>query len=292
MWLFAQIVSDTQNQLPAESTTETVQKLIDYLSTNGTNFLLNLVAALAIFYIGKLVAKWVTSLVRKLLGRANVDETLIKFAGNVLYALLLLFVIMAALERIGVDTTSFAAIVAATGFAIGLALQGSLSNFAAGVMLIIFKPFQIGDYIEAGGISGIVYDIQIFNTIFLTGDNKKIIVPNNSITSATIINYSAMETRRVDLVVGCGYNDDLKAVKQFLEDLILADERILQDPAPLIAVDELADSSVNFVVRPWVKAEDYWPVKRELTEQIKLGFDQHGFTIPYPSQDIYTHQNA
>ena len=182
--------------------------------------------------------------------------------------------------------------VAAAGLAISLALQGSLANFAAGVMLILFKPFKVGDFVDAGGSTGVVEEIQLFSTMVRTGDNVLMIIPNAQVTGGTITNYSAKETRRVDLVVGCGYGDDLKAVKQFLEELVAGDDRILEEPEPVVAVSELGDSSVNFVVRPWVNSGDYWDVKWELTEKIKLGFDERGFNIPYPTQDIHIHKDA
>jgi len=202
------------------------------------------------------------------------------------------FVVIAAIDRLGIDTTSFAAILAAAGLAVGLALQGSLSNFASGVMLILFKPFKVGDFVEAGGSAGSIEEIHIFNTIMRTGDNVQIIIPNSTITDGTITNYSAKETRRIDLVVGCGYDDDLKAVKEFLVALLKADERILLDPEPFVAVSELGDSSVNFVVRPWVKSEDYWTTRWDLTACIKIGFDEQGFNIPYPTQDVNMHTTA
>jgi len=249
----------------------------------------NLLAAVAIFVIGRWIAKLLTKICTKLLTRAKVDETLTRFLSALAYAILLTLVVVATLDRLGVNTTSLAAVVAAAGLAVGLALQSSLSNFAAGVMLILFKPFRVGDYIEAGGTAGTVEEIHIFNTVMRTGDNVKIIVPNGQISGSTISNFSANATRRIDLVVGCGYNDDLKAVKQYLESMLAADDRILTDPAPVVAVSELAACSVDFIVRPWVESADYWAVRWDLTEKIKLGFDEQGFSIPYPQQDIHVH---
>jgi small conductance mechanosensitive channel len=191
-----------------------------------------------------------------------------------------------------VETTSFIAILGAAGLAVGFALQGSLSNFAAGVMLIIFRPFKSGDFIEAGGTIGVVEAIQIFNTVLRTPDNKMVIVPNSNITGGNITNYSAKEDRRIDMVFGIGYDDDLKKAKEILERLISEDSRILKDPAPTVAVSELADSSVNFVVRPWVKTSDYWAVYWDFTEKVKLTFDAEGISIPYPQQDVHMHQVA
>ncbi|MFG0333529.1 MAG: mechanosensitive ion channel family protein, partial [Maioricimonas sp. JB049] len=247
---------------------------------------------LLIFVIGRWVAMFLVRLLRRVLDRTRPDPMLSKFLGNVVYVLLLAVVILAALEMIGVDTTSLVAVMAAAGFAIGMALQGSLSNFAAGMMLIVFKPFREGDYVEAGGTAGVVEEIQIFHTKMRTGDNIQKIVPNGSITSGNITNYSAKPTRRIDLVIGCGYDDDLKAVKMFLENLVHGDERVLVEPAPTVAVDELGASSVNFVVRPWVKKEDYATVRWDLLEKIKVEFDERGFSFPFPSRDVYVHQAA
>ena len=262
-----------------------------FFTDKGLDFGLNLLAALAIFVIGRWIAKAIIGFVKKLMKRGNVDETLVKFLVHLLYALLLAMIVLAALDRLGVDTTSFTAIVAAAGLAIGFALKDSLANFASGVMLIMFKPFKVGDFVDAGGSSGVIEEIRIFNTFMRTGDNVQIIIPNSQITGGTITNYSAKDTRRIDLVVGCGYGDDLKEVKNFLTQLVAGDERILDDPAPVIAVDELANSSINFVVRPWVKSADYWTTRWDLTEKIKLGFDERGFTIPFPSQDLFIHKS-
>jgi small conductance mechanosensitive channel len=200
------------------------------------------------------------------------------------------FVIVAAIGTLGVQTTSFVAVLGAAGLAVGFALQGSLSNFAAGVMLIVFRPFKAGDYVEAGGTAGSVQEVSIFTTVMKTPDNKKVIIPNSQITGGSITNYSAMETRRVDMVFGIGYGDNIKQAKDTLEQILAADERILKDPAPTIAVSELADSSVNFVVRPWVKTADYWAVYFDLTEKVKLTFDEKGISIPFPQQDVHMHQ--
>ena len=255
-------------------------------------FALNLVAALAIYVVGRWVAKFLSGIVRRMITRAHVDETLGKFLANIVYMVLLAVVIIAALGKLGVPTTSFAAVLAAAGFAIGFALKDSLGNFAAGVMLILFQPFKVGDFVEAAGTSGVVEEIRIFNTLMRTGDNRQIIVPNSAISDGIITNFSAKTTRRIDLVIGCGYGDDLKAVKEFLEAVLAADDRILADPEPLVAVSELGDSSVNFVVRPWVKSEDFFATRCDLTESIKLGFDERGFNIPYPTHDVHVHNAA
>jgi small conductance mechanosensitive channel len=206
--------------------------------------------------------------------------------------LALTMVIIAALGRLGVNTSSFVAVIAAAGLAIGFALQGSLANFAAGVMLIFFRPFKVGDYVEAGGVSGTVEEVQIFMTALKTPDNKAVVVPNSSITGGNIVNYSAKPIRRVDLVMGIGYGDDIKRAKQVLEQVVSEDDRVLDDPAPTIAVLELADSSVNFAVRPWVRTPDYWSVYFDLTERIKLEFDARGISIPFPQRDVHLHEVA
>lgn len=260
---------------------------IDFLITGAWG----LFSALAVFVIGRWIARFVTGMVVRASRRARVDETLLGFLQNVVYLMLLIVVCIASLGCLGVDTTSASAILAAAGFAIGMALQGSLGNIASGVMLVVFKPFRVGDYVDLGGTSGTVEEIQMFSTILLKPDNIRVVVPNGNITSVAISNYSAESTRRIDLTVGCGYNDDLKAVRRFLESLVATDARILADPEPLVAVSELADSSVNFVVRPWVSSSDYWAVRFDLTERIKLGFDEYGFTIPFPSRDVFVHES-
>ena len=271
---------------------ELVDAAVKFVSTQGVDFAVNVVSALAIFFVGRFVARLSTRLVEKLTTKAKLDKMLVGFIGNLTYFLLLALVTIAALEQLGVDTTSFAALIAATGLAVGLALQGSLSNFAAGVLLILFKPFQLGDFVEAGGSSGVIEEIHIFHTIMRTGDNVQIVVPNSAISAGTITNFSAKETRRIDLTIGCGYDDDLKAVKEFLMELVTGDERVLTDPEPVVSVAELGDSSVNFVVRPWVNSEDYWATRWDLTEAIKLGFDEQGFNIPYPTRALHVHNVA
>jgi small conductance mechanosensitive channel len=206
---------------------------------------------------------------------------------SLLNALLLLFVIVAALDRLGVNTTSLIAVLGAAGLAVGLALQGSLQNFAAGFLLLVLRPFKSGDFIEAAGTMGVVEKISIFSTIMRTPDNKEVIVPNGAIYSGNIINYSARSTRRVDMIFGIGYGDDIKQARDIIAQIISADERVLPEPETVIAVSELGASSVNFVVRPWVKTEDYWPVKFDLTEEIKLAFDKNGISIPFPQMDVH-----
>ena len=248
---------------------------------------LKIIAAIAIFIIGKIIAKMIKSGVAKAMTRSKSDPILISFTTNILYAGLLAFVVIAALGQLGIQTTSFIAILGAAGLAIGLALQGSLSNFASGVLMIIFRPFKQGDFIEGAGVAGVVEEVHIFNTVMRTGDNKTIIIPNGSLMNGNIVNYSTKPTRRLDFVFGIGYDDDLRKAKEVLEEILNNDERILKDPAITIGILELADSSVNIAARPWVKSADYWPVHFDITEQVKLRFDQEGISFPFPQQDIH-----
>jgi len=257
-----------------------------------TNFGPGLIGFVAVLVIGWMIAKFLTGLMRKGMTRGRVDATLIGFVSNLAYMGMMALVVISALGQLGVNTTSFAAIIAAAGLAIGFALQDSLGNFAAGVMLIIFRPFKTGDFVEAGGVAGIVEHVQVFATVIRTGDNKEITVPNGAIMGSSIVNYSAKPTRRVDMVFGIGYDDDIRQAKQILHDVVSADDRVLADPEPTIAVSELADSSVNFVVRPWVNSADYWPVLFDITENVKLEFDKHGVSIPFPQTDVHVHQSA
>lgn len=263
-----------------------IQEMIDtYVIPWG----INIVMAVVIFIIGKMVVKMITNLAKKLMGKAGVDSLLINFIGSIINGILLLFVVIAALNQLGVDTTSLIALIGAAGLAVGLALQGSLQNFASGVMLIIFRPFKDGDLVDAAGVLGVVEQIGIFTTTMRTADNREIIVPNGAIFGGTITNVSARDTRRVDMVFGIGYDDDLLKAKQLIMQILEADDRILKDPAPAVAVAELADSSVNFNVRPWVKSADYWGVYNDTHEKIKLEFDKQGISIPYPQMDVHQH---
>ena len=248
---------------------------------------LKLIAAVLIFYIGRVVAKVLTNFSKKAMRKANLDETITKFGGNVIYGGLMVFIILAALSKLGVNTNSFIAILGAAGLAVGLAFQGTLSNLGAGVLLVFFRPFNVGDFINGAGESGVVEEINLFSTLLKTGDNKQIIIPNSSIIGGNITNFSAKETRRVDFVFGIGYDDDLKLAKTTLEEIINADERVLKEPAAFVAVSELADSSVNFVVRTWAKSEDYWGVYFDTIEKVKLSFDEKNISIPYPQMDVH-----
>lgn len=250
-------------------------------------YALPLLWAIVIFIVGRIAARTISNSAAKAMIRGKVEQTLVTFIKNMLFAAIMVFVIIAAISKMGVETTSFAAVVAAAGLAIGLSLQGTLSNFAAGVLLIIFRPFRVGDYVEAGGTAGIVEEIQIFSTQMRSGDNKQVIVPNGQIMGSTITNYSAKPTRRLDLLIGVSYSDDLKKVRAVLEDILAKDERILPEPAPTIGVLSLGESSVDFAVRPWVKTDDYWPLLYELQETIKTRFDTEGINIPFPQRDLH-----
>lgn len=257
------------------------------ISDQITALIINIITAGVIFFVGKYLAKTIADLVAKTMTRRDTDPALISFARSLLHWAMLAFVVIAALSQLGIQTASFVAIIGAAGLAVGLALQGSLSNFAAGVLILIFKPFRIGHFITAGGESGTVKDISIFTTELVTPDNRQIIVPNASIMGGSITNVSAKDTRRVDMVFGIGYGDDIDKAKAALMDLIEKDERILKDPAPQVALSELGDSSVNFVVRPWVNAADYWAVKFDFTEAVKKRFDADGISIPFPQRDVH-----
>jgi small conductance mechanosensitive channel len=248
---------------------------------------LKVVAALAIFIIGRWIAMMVRRGVRSMMEKAGADPIIIGFVASIAYIALLAFVVIAALGQLGIQTTSFIAILGAAGLAVGLALQGSLANFAAGFLMIIFRPFKVGDFIEGAGVAGVVEAIQIFTTTLKTGDNKTIIIPNAKLAGDNITNYSAKETRRVDMTVGVAYDADLSKVKNVLMDIIGKESRIHTDPAPQVAVAELADSSVNFVVRVWTNTADYWGVKFDITETIKNRFDEEGIGIPFPQHDIH-----
>lgn len=248
----------------------------------------SLVMALLIFIIGKWAVNKLVALLGKVLRKVKgMDETLIKFLENIVYYILMIVVLLTALGKLGVETTSFLAILGAAGLAVGLALKDSLGNFASGVMIILFKPFKVGDVVTAAGITGSVTEVGIFNSIFTTPDNQKIIIPNGAITSGSITNINANDTRRVDLVVGIGYDDDIKKAKEVLNTIVSSNEKVLLEKGITVAVSELADSSVNFVVRAWVKTPDYWEVKFGLTETIKTTFDEQGISIPYPQQDVH-----
>jgi small conductance mechanosensitive channel len=252
---------------------------------------IDIVMAIAIYIIGKFTVGILVNVFGKVMARSKYDEMLIDFIKAIVNSILMLFVIIASLDKLGVNTSSMVAIFGAAGLAIGLSLQGSLQNFAAGVMLLVFRPFKSGDFIDAGGEMGTVMSISIFTTIMTTPDNKQIIVPNGKVYGGNITNFSANATRRVDMVIGISYDSDLRKAKEILNEMVAADERILKEPAPMVAVSELAESSVNFVVRPWVKSADFWAVKFDYTEAVKLRFDSEGISIPFPQMDVHVHKN-
>ena len=263
---------------------------LNAVTTNGLQFLIRVAAAIAIFYFGRILARMATKIGSEVMEKVGTDPILVRFGANLIYCSLLVMIGIASLNMVGVDVTSVTAMIAAAGFAVGLALQGSLANFAAGIMLIIFKPFGVGDEIEAGGEMGNVEEVNIFNTIMRTNGNVKIIVPNGQVTIGTIKNFTAQRVRLIELRIGCGYCDDLKAVKAFLDKLVRGDVRIVTTPPPAVAVVELSDFSVVFSVKCWVGTKEFGDVRSALLERIKLGFDEHGFTFPYPSRDVYVHQ--
>ena len=251
--------------------------IIPNLQAFATFYGIKIIAAIVIFVVGRWVARALRNATKRMMAKGNVDETLISFVGNLTYIALLAFVIIAAINQLGIQTTSFIAVIG-----------------AAGVLMIIFRPFKAGDYIEGAGVAGTVEEVQIFATQLKTPDNKTIIVPNAKMMGDNITNYSAKDTRRVDMVIGVGYGDDLKKVREILEDILAKDDRFLEDPAPTIGVLELGDNSVNFAVRPWVKTEDYWGAYFDVTETVKRRFDEEGISIPYPQRDVhlYEHKEA
>lgn len=263
------------------------EELSNTIQTKGLEFAINLVAAIVIFYVGRAIARLLTRGLRSLMQRQKSDPILESFVCNLVYWALMAFVIIAAITKLGIQTASLIALIGAAGLAVGLALQGSLANFAAGVLIVLFRPYRVGDWVEAAGIAGAVEEVQILTTTLKTTDNKRIIVPNGQIMSSVITNYSANETRRVDMVFGVSYGDDIDEVRQTIRQVVDADPRIHRDPACQIVVGELGDSSVNFYVRPWVATPDYWLVKFEVTEAVKKRFDEVGITIPFPQRDVH-----
>ncbi len=265
--------------------------LLASISESGAHFGMNIVAAIAIFLIGRWITKALKGLVIKAMERASVEPVLVKFAANIVHTILLVFVVLAAVGQLGVQTTSLIAIIGAAGLAVGLALQGSLANFAAGVLLIIFRPYRIGDFVEGGGVAGVVEEVQIFTTILKSPDNKRIVVPNGQMMGGTIVNYSSHPTRRVDLTASVSYDDDADKVRVTLASILDADERVLKDPAPTIKMHAHGDSSIDWIVRPWVNTEDYWAVYWDLTEAIKKRFDKEGISIPFPQRDVHLYHH-
>lgn len=272
------------------SLTDGLSKAETWLNNNSDLLIqygVNIISALLILFIGNIIVKAVANSVSKVLEKKKMDKAVVEFVNGLVRYLLFVIVLIAALGRIGVQTASVVAVIGAAGLAVGLALQGSLSNFAAGVLIVAFRPFKSGDYVEIGGVAGSVEAIQIFQTVLKTPDNKMVVVPNSSVIGGAITNYSRHATRRVDLVIGVSYSADLKQTKQVIRDVLEKDERILKDPAIQIGVLALADSSVNFVVRPWCKTADYWDVYFDSTQAIKEALDEAGIEIPFPQMDVH-----
>tara|TARA_B100001250_G_scaffold88761_1_gene73588 strand:- start:13733 stop:14560 length:828 start_codon:yes stop_codon:yes gene_type:complete len=266
--------------------------LWNHFSELLSSFGISLFIALFILIIGRQVVKILIKIISSALERSNTEDTVRIFVTNLLNTLLMIVIFIAAINQLGIETTSIIAVLGAAGLAIGLALQGSLSNFAAGILIVIYRPYKVGDYIQADNHLGTVDDIQIFSTVLRTPDNKVVVVPNGSIMNGSIVNFSNQEERRIDIVIGCSYDDDIDKVKAVLADVLSKDDRILSEPKPRIALSELADSSVNFIVRPWVKNSEYIDVLYSLLEEIKKRFDQEGISIPYPQSDVHIHNHS
>ena len=271
--------------------TELTKDIMSSLIEIGSSIGISLLMALAILIVGRQLVKLILRLITVALEKSKVEDTVRIFVTNLLNTLLMILVFIAAINQLGIETTSIIAVLGAAGLAIGLALQGSLSNFAAGILIVIYRPYKVGDYIEAGNYAGTVKDIQIFSTVLKTPDNKIVVVPNGSIMNGSIVNYSDQDTRRIDLIVSCGYEDDIDKVRSVLEDILKKEKRVIKDPKPQIAETELADSSVNFIFRPWVKRTDYLPVYYSLLEEVKKRFDKEGISIPYPQSDVHIHNH-
>lgn len=260
------------------------------LQAYAVTYGIKIICAILVFVIGKWLAKKLTAFFAKVMDKQDVDPTLTNFLKNIIYYLLLTAVLIAAAGQLGINTTSFLTVLGAASLAIGLALKDSLANFSSGVMLILFRPFKIGDVVNVAGETGKIEEITVFNTVMNTPDNQRKIIPNGAISNDTITNITANPTRRVDFVIGIGYDDDIKKAKETLEKIAKADARILKDPAPLVAVSELGDSAVNLVLRPWVKTEDYWDVYFSIMEEVKLTFDTEKISFPYPQQDVHLYK--
>ncbi|GAA4425120.1 mechanosensitive ion channel family protein [Bremerella cremea] len=292
MLLFAQAGKEEAPQDAITRLSEFYKTASDFLIEQGPIWVTNVIAAIVVLFLGWVAARIFRNLFNRALQRSHLDNTLSGFLSNIAYALVVGLVIIAALNQLGINTTSLAAVVGAAGLAVGLALQNSLSNFASGIMLIMFRPFGVGDFVEAAGATGIVQEVHIFHTVMRTIDNKRVIVPNGEITKAVITNFTGHATRMVDLEIGCGYNDDIRAVKQFLIETLEADERIQKDPAVEVRVFELGDSAIIFKVRGWVKTPDWWATRCDIVEEIKVGMDERGFHIPFPQRDVHFYQET
>jgi small conductance mechanosensitive channel len=259
-----------------------IQLLFDYAP--------KLVAAIVILIVGFYLIGFFTRSLKKLMKKRDVDPTLVPFLSNIFNVVLKAMVLISVASMVGIQTTSFVAVIGAAGLAIGLAMQGSLSNFAGGVLIIMFRPYRVGDFVEMQGQAGTVHAIQILYTVLKSPDNKTIVIPNSAVMGGTITNYSVEDNRRLDLVFGVSYSDDIKKVKELLTQMAMDDERVIKDPAPFIAIKEMADSSVNFLFRVWVKKEDYWPMTFDMQERVKSTFDKEGISIPFPQRDVHLFQ--
>ncbi len=291
------MAEQVQSAQTAEETSKAnPQHIIDiikqFIATQGTAFALNLLAAILIFVIGRWLSKLICAIIGKVMIKAKVEMLLVTFVQHMSYFGLLAFVIIAALDRIGIKLTAAIAVLGAAALAVAFALQGSLSNFAAGILMVIFKPFKVGDFVAIAGVQGTVQEIQVLTTVINSIDNIRIIIPNAQVTGGTIQNFTANDTRRIDLTIGVSYDDDLKKAKQVIENVLGADARILKNPAPTVAVCELGDSSVKFVVRPWVKPADYWSVYFDITEKLKISIESNGMTIPFTQYDVHIKGNS
>lgn len=264
-----------------------LEQIKEFILTNGVDLAINFLKALVILIVGLQVIRFLSKSFNKILTKRNVDESLKPFLKSLFYNILFILLILSVLSTVGIQMTSFVAILGAAGLAVGLSLQGTLQNFAGGVIILTIKPFKIGDFIEAQGFAGTVKAIYIFNTVLNTPDNKRIVIPNGKLSNESVTNYSAEDTRRVDMVFGIGYGDDIKKAKEVLERIVKSDERVLEEPAYSIKVASLGDSSVNFNVRPWVKTDDYWGLYWDFQERVKLEFDKEGISIPFPQRDVH-----
>lgn len=259
----------------------------DFAMEYATEYGLKILGAFLIFFIGKWVARKVVSLMGAGMARAHVDSTLISFASNALYVALIVIVIVAAISNIGVETTSFIAVFGAAGLAIGLALKDTLANVGAAVLIIFFRPFKVGDFIEASGVMGVVKEMNLFSTTLTTADNRSIIIPNGALIAGNIINYTGNHTRRIDMAFVIDYKDDLRMAKEVVMSVLQAHEKVLDDPEPIVAVGALERDGVQLIARPWVAVDDYWNVLFEITESVKLEFDKHNITVPFPQMDLH-----
>ncbi|MEN7344119.1 MAG: mechanosensitive ion channel domain-containing protein [Pseudomonadota bacterium] len=270
---------------------EFIDKYLPQIQEGAMTWGIVLLKAAAIFIIGRWLAKLIVSVIRRILKKSGMDEMLVKFLANITFALLLTFVVIATISALGIQTASLVAVIGAAGLAVGLALQGSLANFAAGVLMIIFRPYKLGDLVEVAGTEGFVEEVDVFTTTLRTPDKTKIIIPNGQIMDAQITNYTDAEKRRLDLEVGIGYDDDIDKARQVLLDAVQASEYVLDDPKPAVTVASLGDSSVNLAVRPWIVSSTYAPASHEVTERIKKALDAADISIPFPQRDVHVYEH-